>query len=260
MANLVDLGKVAVTFGGTWDSATSYERLTYVLNDDDGCGYVSLRANIGVTPGSDSSVWKKATMAGRSIYDLCVKHGTFIGTEAEFVARYNDAVAAAEAAASSASSAASSAQAVIDAMNILIQTVTSSEQQRESAEAQRVANENARQLAETAREDDFALSKAAADAAAQNAESVASGIQTEELRRQQAESDRVSAEEGRVTAEAQRVIEAQRLSDTINAMNVGLVGITYDDGELLLVQNSESGTVTGASIDDDGEISIVFDN
>lgn len=258
MNNLVDLGKVAVTLGGTWNSATSYERLTYVLHEDDGCGYVSLRTNIGVTPGSDATVWQKSTLAGRSIYQLCVQHGTFVGTEAEFVAQYNDAVSAAESAASSASSAATRAQTVINAMNALIRSVTSSEQQRETAEQQRIANENARQGAETARENAFAVSKAAADAAARNAESVASGIQAEELRRQQAEAGRVSAESARVAAETARVQEMQSLENTINAMNVGLVGIKYEDGEVLLVQNSEAGTVTGASISDDGEITITF--
>lgn len=102
MNTLVDLGKVALTLGGVWNGATNYERLTYVLYDDDGCGYVALANNVGVRPGTNSSVWQKATLAGKSIYQLCVDHGTFVGTEEEFVAAYNAAVTAAQEAAAAA--------------------------------------------------------------------------------------------------------------------------------------------------------------
>lgn len=259
MANLVDLGKVAVTFGGTWNSATSYERLTYVVYDEDGCGYVALKDNIGQTPGTDATVWQKATQAGRSIYDLAVKHGQFVGTEEEFVTRYTEAVAAAEAAASSASSARDAALVVIDTMNTLISSV-------ESAEAERVADENARkqaerdrQSAEAARVDEFARSKAAVDAAAQNAETVASGIQTEELARQRAEAARQAAEAARETAEEERAEDFAVMRDTINQLNCGLIGLKVEDGEMILVQNAEAGTVTDASISEDGEVTIEFE-
>lgn len=220
MANLVDLGKVAVTFGGTWNSATSYERLTYVVYDEDGCGYVALKDNIGQTPGTDATVWQKATQAGRSIYDLAVKHGQFVGTEEEFVTKYTEAVAAAEAAASSAYSARDAALVVIDTMNALISSV-------ETAEAERVADENARKQAERDR--------------------------------QRAEAARQTAEAARETAEEERAEDFAVMRDTINQLNCGLIGLKVEDGEMILVQNAEAGTVTGASISEDGEVTIEFE-
>ncbi len=213
MSQNVDLGKVAITLGGIWDNATNYERLDYVLYEEDGCGYIALQTNIGVTPGTDSSVWKKATMAGKSIYELCVQHGTFVGTEAEFVAQYNEAVAAATSAASSANSAAAAARTVIDAMNTLITSVQNAEASREAAETARVNAETSRAAAETQRESDFAASKAAVDTAAENATNVTTAAQTAEAARAAAETARVNAEAARVTAENGRVsAEASRVS------------------------------------------------
>ena len=105
----IDLGKVAITAGGNWKNNVTYEALTLVvfaaLDGGDGCGYISLKNNLGVTPGTDETTWKKAAEAGQSIYTLCVAHGTFVGTEEEFVAAYNDAVTAATNAAEAKSSA-----------------------------------------------------------------------------------------------------------------------------------------------------------
>lgn len=174
MANLVDLGKVALTLGGVWNSTTNYERLTYVLYDNDGCGYVALVSNVGVTPGTNASVWQKATMAGKSIYQLCVDHGTFVGTEDEFVAAYNAAVTAANNAAALAEQTNRDVQAA-EALRVIAENGrVGAENDRVTAERQRVQNENARQLAETAREDNFAISKAACDGATQSATDAAS--------------------------------------------------------------------------------------
>lgn len=144
MAN-IDLGKVGLTHGGNWNSQTSYERLTFVLNSSDGCGYISLRDNINVAPGSDPATWGKATESGKSIYGLCVQHGTFAGTEDEFVAQYVAAVAAAKDAAMAANSAAANVEAAEAAIG-------QAEAARAEAEAARDAAEQERSTAETSRE------------------------------------------------------------------------------------------------------------
>lgn len=144
MAN-IDLGKVGLTHGGNWNSQTSYEHLTFVLNPSDGCGYIALRDNINVAPGSDPTTWGKATESGKSIYELCVQHGTFAGTEDEFVAQYVAAVAAAKDAAMAANSAAANAEAAEA-------TIGQAEAARAEAEAARDAAEQERSTAETNRE------------------------------------------------------------------------------------------------------------
>lgn len=176
----IDIGKVALTLGGNWNAQTSYERLTHVLLEDDGCGYVSLRNNINVKPGTDDTVWQKATQAGKSIYELCVKHGTFIGTEEEFVAAYNNTLATAAQAAALANAAAqsaSAAEATIEDAERLRQGAetgrTQAETQRENAESSRQIVENARVAAEQNRENTFAREMAAVGAATDNAEAAA---------------------------------------------------------------------------------------
>ena len=173
MNTLVDLGKVALTLGGVWNGATNYERLTYVLYDDDGCGYVALVNNVGVRPGTNSSVWQKATLAGKSIYELCVQHGTFVGTEAEFVAQYNAAVADAQAAARTASQTNAEVVAAEADRVIAEQGRVDAEATRVSNEADRVSAENARQLAESARVDEFARTKSACESVTEAAEAAA---------------------------------------------------------------------------------------
>lgn len=168
----IDLGKVAITTGGNWNNAVSYEALTIVLyataNGGDGCSYISKKNCIGVTPGTDSSVWMKVTEVGASIYELAVKYG-YEGTEAEFVAEYIASVAAANSAAETALA----AKTTID-----------------TAEAARVTAENGRASAETAR--------ASAESARASAETS----------RAAAESSRVSAESSRQSASATAVADA----------------------------------------------------
>ena len=57
----IDLGKVAITAGGNWNQNTAYEALTLVVyraqDGGDGCGYISLKNNLGVTPGTDETPW-----------------------------------------------------------------------------------------------------------------------------------------------------------------------------------------------------------
>lgn len=169
--------KVGITVKEPWSADISYEVLDITLyaveNGGDGCSYIAIRANQGVTPGTDDTVWVKATQRGQSIYDLAVKYGDFEGTEAEFEAEYEAAVHAAQSAAQSASDI---------------------EARVEANEAARVTAERARSDAETAR--------SSAETARINAENARNDA---ESLRDTAESDRVRAESGRVTAEASRV-------------------------------------------------------
>ena len=176
----IDIGKVAITLGGTWDANTSYERLTHVILDDDGCGYISLKDNIGIKPGTDVTAWQMATKAGKSIYELCVSHGTFVGTEDEFVAKYNAAVDGAETAAQRANEAAASATETEKAVSDNEDLRKAAESQRETNESQRKLNEDARVVAENGRVDaeqkrvdEFAKEKAAVEAAVSTTDTAA---------------------------------------------------------------------------------------
>ncbi len=60
----IDLGKVGVTHGGTWNATTTYERLTVVLYD--GSSYVSLINNTGVTPGTNGNIWQLVASKGQN--------------------------------------------------------------------------------------------------------------------------------------------------------------------------------------------------
>ena len=292
---IIDLGKVAITAGGNWTNNTTYEALTLVvysaLDGGDGCGYISLQTNIGVTPGTDSSVWKKAAEAGQSIYTLCVAHGTFVGTEEEFVAAYNDAVTAATNAASSANAAAAYARNTADS--------AASEAARTAREAAEAAAQTASQAASQAQQ---TASEGAANA---NAAAAAALIRMEtfdenedarqraEAARVRAESDRVQAESDRVQAESDRATASSEATAAANAaasaanekagdannaardanaaaaaavaatedleeLTTGLIGLKVEDGELILVQNAQTGVVSDATIDSDGMVTIEF--
>lgn len=177
------LAKVGITVKESWKGDISYEVLDYTLwrvqDGGDGCGYIAKRANIGVVPNSDDSVWIKATQAGQSIYDLAVKYGHFEGTEEEFEAEYQAVLQAARDAASETS-----------ATNTEIQEA---EELRKTAENTRVENETARQTAETGRQ--------TAETARETAES---GRQTAETQRGENETTRQSREAARESSETQR--------------------------------------------------------
>lgn len=166
MAN-IDLGKVGLTHGGNWNSQTSYERLTFVLNPSDGCGYIALRDNINVAPGSDPTTWGKATESGKSIYELCVQHGAFAGTEDEFVDQYVAAVAAAKDAAIAANSAAANVEAAEATIGQAEAARAEAEAARDAAEQERSAAETSRENAEDTRENQETARQAASAAAIQ---------------------------------------------------------------------------------------------
>ena len=165
MKAVIDLGKVGLTFGGDWQTGKNYEKLTFVLNKlsngGDGCGYISIKDSNSVRPDTDPTSWQKASEVGQSIYDLCVARG-YQGTEDQFVAEYNAAVAAANAAAASASAVEAQVAAAeasrVSAENSRVQAEASraaAEQSRRSAEDARVAAENARVAADNLRQQTF---------------------------------------------------------------------------------------------------------
>ena len=110
----------------------------------------------------------------------------------------------------------------------------------EVAEAQRKANEEGRVAAEAARQEASAKAVAAADAAAENAQ-------------QKAEEANAAATSASGAAEA-----ANSAAETTRQLNAGLIGLTVEDGKMYLVQNSETGTVQSATINEDGMPEIVL--
>jgi hypothetical protein len=81
---------------------------------------------------------------GKSIYELCVKNGTFEGTEEEFVAKYNAAVSKAE-------SMAAEAQKIVETGVSLETEVKANEETRKAAEIKRNTAEEVRVKAELQR-------------------------------------------------------------------------------------------------------------
>ena len=250
----IDIGKVAITLGGTWSANTSYERLTHVVLDDDGCGYVSLRDNIGIKPGTDATAWQMANKAGKSIYELCVYHGTFVGTEEEFVAKYNAAVEEAESAAQSANEAAASATETEKAVNDNENLRKVAEQQREVNESQRKLNEDARIVAENRRVDaeqkrvdEFAREKAIVDAAVSSTDEASA----------KANAAATNASEKAALADT-AATKANKAAEGVTQMQTGLFAIVFDEGEIRAVTNAESTAFQSGEITEDGEIVLTF--
>lgn len=198
------LGKIGITVKEPWSENISYEVLDMSLfaveNGGDGCSYVALRNNIGVTPGTDPTTWVKSTQAGQSIYDLAVKYHHFVGTEEEFEAEYQAALQAARDAAAGASAVEAQVEAAETARVAAENARVSAESARASAETGRESAESARQTAEAGR--------SSAEAGRDSAETARV---TAEQGRASAESDRVSAEAARTAAEADRVSDFSAL-------------------------------------------------
>lgn len=249
---IIDLGKVAVTAEGNWRNNKSYEALTCVVNDaatgGDGCGYISLKANIGVRPGTDPTVWQKAVEAGSSIYELCVKHGTFVGTEEEFVAAYNAAVQAAI-------DAAASAERTESAIELAERTRETNEGTRQTNEETRETNEGTRQSNEETRETNEAARQENEETRERTFAHQASAMSTAlEL----AENAIGDANEAAGAASA-AAIAANNAAAATAQLNAGLMGLKVYDGQLILVQNAETGTVVSGGIDGDGMVHIEFE-
>lgn len=264
----IDLGKIAITLGGNWNKDTSYEALTFVLHstDDagDGCGYVAKKDNIGVTPASDESVWMKVTQPGASIYELAKAHG-YEGTEEEFVQEYNNAVQAAIDAAAEARSVAKVAKEAEESREAAEQARVNAEtariaaeQARALAESARVAAETARVAAETARAGASAsiiaactTAKTLCDEATALCNSTITSAKAA-VAQMQADVDSAIEDADAATARANAAAEATA------QLNVGLIGLKVEDGELILVQNAQTGVAQTGSIDDDGMVTIEF--
>lgn len=254
MAN-IDLGKVGLTHGGNWNSQTSYERLTFVLNSSDGCGYISLRDNINVTPGSDSTTWGKATESGKSIYELCIQHGTFAGTEDEFVSQYVAAVAAAKDAAIAANSAAANAEAAeakigqAEAARVEAEAARdAAEQERSTAETSRENAEDTRESQETARQTASATAiqecnaaKQLADAASELAKAAAELADTKAG---------LAAEKAALAAEkaAEAAAAAANLVDPLLVLAEHIVSIE-ENIDVLQKTQAVFGQLTGETVD-----------
>lgn len=184
------LAKVGITVKESWKDDISYEVLDYTLwrvqDGGDGCGYIAKRANIGVVPNSDDSVWIKATQAGQSIYDLAVKYGHFEGTEEEFEAEY---------------------QAVLQAARDAASETSATNTEIQEAEELRIASENERADAETARQESE-ITREAAESDRQIAENMRQTAETQrgdnETTRQSQETARESSEQTRQTNESTR--------------------------------------------------------
>ena len=254
MAN-IDLGKVGLTHGGNWNSQTSYEHLTFVLNTSDGCGYIALRDNINVAPGSDPTTWGKATESGKSIYELCVQHGTFSGTEDEFVAQYVAAVAAAKDAAIAANSAAANAEAAEAtigqaeaaraeaeaARDAAEQERSTAETSRENAEGTRESQETARQTATTIAIQECNTARQLADAAAELAKAAAELADTKAS---------LAAEKAALAAEkaAEAAAAAANLVDPLLVLAEHIVSIE-ENIDVLQKTQAIFGQLTGETID-----------
>ena len=254
MAN-IDLGKVGLTHGGNWNSQTSYERLTFVLNPSDGCGYIALRDNINVAPGSDPTTWGKATESGKSIYELCVQHGTFAGTEDEFVSQYVAAVAAAKDAAMAANSAAANAEAAETtigqaeaaraeaeaARDAAEQERSTAEANRENAEGTRENQETARQTATTIAIQECNAARQLADAAAELAKAAAELADTKAS---------LAAEKAALAAEkaAEAAAAAANLVDPLLVLAEHIASIEENIDALQKTQ-AIFGQLTGEAID-----------
>lgn len=258
----IDIGKVAITAGGYWKNNKSYEALTLVVykasEGGDGCGYIALKNNIGVTPGTDEKVWMIATQAGQSIYDLSVARG-YSGTEDEFVAEYNAAVAAANTAAESAAETeAEIKQAEAERVRAEAQR-TADEDARSAAERQRAADEDARKQAEALRvQAEEGRSTTFARQSAQMAAALEAADESTTAANTAAGNANAAATYARETAE-EAAAHAEEAAETTKQMNAGLIGLKVEDGELILVQNAETGTVTGGEIDENGMVNIEFE-
>ena len=148
----------------------------------------------------------------------------------------------------------------------------SAEAARANAEALRVEAENARANAESARVEAEAA-RANAEAARANAEALRvsaeagrvgaetaranaeSSRQTAETARQEAEALRVAAEEAREEACAQAITD---LTNTVNALTLGLFSLIVEDGELKAIYNAEGSTFVGGGVSENGEIYLEF--
>lgn len=258
----IDLGKVAVTAGGYWKNNKSYEALTLVVykasEGGDGCGYIALKNNIGVAPGTDETVWMIATQAGQSIYDLAVARG-YEGTEDDFVAEYNAAVAAANAAAESAAETeAEIKQAEIGRARAEVER-GENEGARITAERQRAADEDARKQAEARRvEAEEGRSTTFARQSAQMAAALEAADASTTAANNAAGTANAAASYARETADT-AAEHAEEAAEATKQMNAGLIGLKVEDGELILVQNAETGTVTGGEIDENGMVNIEFE-
>ena len=82
MGRSIDLGKIMVTPAGEWARDKNYEILSFVRHD--GSGYLAIKNNNGVEPGTDDLIWMlvcergytpKLTVDDEGIHNLRVYEG-----------------------------------------------------------------------------------------------------------------------------------------------------------------------------------------
>lgn len=205
------LAKVGITVKESWKDDISYEVLDYTLwrvqDGGDGCGYIAKRANIGVVPNSDDSVWIKATQAGQSIYDLAVKYGHFVGTEEEFEAEYQAVLQAARDAASETSATNAEIQEAEELRRASEDERVDAEAARQGSEIAREAMESDRQIAENMRQ--MAETQRGENETTRQSQETAR--ESSETQRQSNESTRQSNETARESAEQERTADFEAL-------------------------------------------------
>lgn len=207
-STIIPLGKVGLTLDRDgWSQSKHYDRLVMLMHN--GLGYVSIKANVGRQPSPSSTFWMQITERGESLYQMMVREGLFVGTEAEFLAQYQSVLNAATTAASNANAAA--AQAVEGELDRTAaeQARQTAEQSRQSAESSRQSAETARQSAETERQS--AETERESAESARNLAEVSRDLneqsrQSSETERESAETTRETAESARDTAEAARAL------------------------------------------------------
>ena len=265
MKAVIDLGKVGLTFGGVWQTGKNYEKLTFVLNKlsngGDGCGYIAIEDSNSVRPDTDPTRWQKASEVGESIYDLCVARG-YQGTEDQFVAEYNAAVAAANAAAASASAVEAQVAAAealrVSAENGRVQAEyarQAAEQARQDAEAARVAAENARVAADNLRQQTFEVQSAQMTTAIGLAETAtAAANAATEAANAAAASANAAAAAANAAAEAASSIETRLMNGTLVPVKAGNLE-SWSERDALSVEDTHADGVRTTA----GDTSIVTD-
>lgn len=183
----------------------------------------------------------------------------------------NSAAKTANAAASKAGNAAVTAQQKAEAASSAAEAATSAAESANSAASDaNNAAENAQQKAEEANEATISANNAteAANVAAGNAQQQAqaaneaaasannaAGVANAAAENAQQKADEANAAAASASGAAE---EANSAAETTRQLNAGLMGLTVEDGKMYLVQNSETGTVVSAIINEDGMAEIVF--
>ena len=238
MGRKLDLGKVMITLEGEWNKGRSYEALSAVY--EDGNGYLAIRDNTGVRPGTDESAWmlfaKKGQAPELTLDDdgNLYANGEFLSSALADIIRHDKEVSSNETervAAETKRLSAESQRATAEderrvAENLRITAEKSrdaAETVRKLAESQRLSDESGRSLAESSRKLNE-LSRVSNEndrRAYEDSRKVNESVRIkQEDVRQENETARKTAEAARATAEAKRAAaETKRESDSATTVS-----------------------------------------